>query len=175
MTNANIIEDLTLVPLPQWWQSPWVIAAGLLAAGVVVWLLAKFLRRPGRPQAAAPVPVGPPPHEDALRRLAALRSRMDSLSGYQLAIDVSDILRDYMSARFQLPIRYQTTREFLDAAATNPVLEVAQREEVAVFLGFCDLVKFAQRPANPSEQSGLLDTAEAFIRKAAQRSDAPNP
>lgn len=175
MTNANIIEDLTLIPLPQWWQNPWVIAAGIVVALALLWVLAKFLRRPGRPVAVAVVPAGPPPHEDALRRLAELRSRMNSLSGYQLAIDVSDILRDYMSARFQLPIRYQTTREFLDAAAANPVLDASQREEVAVFLGFCDLVKFARRPANPSEQSGLLDTAESFIRHAAQRSSVSNP
>ena len=39
MTNIGIIEDLTLVPVPTWWQNPWVwvaIATALVVTGYFV-------------------------------------------------------------------------------------------------------------------------------------------
>lgn len=166
-TRTNIIEDLTLLPLPQWWQSPWAIAGFVVAALVLGWLLVRWVRRPRPERPAAERLAGPPPHLDALRRLEELRKRQASLSAYELAIEVSDIVRDYISERFNLPVRFLTTREFLDAAVQNPALTSDQRGELGRFLGFCDLVKFARQPATPGEQAGLLDTAETFIRNAA--------
>lgn len=166
-TTTNIIEDLTLLPLPQWWQSPWVIVAFLVVATLLGLLLFRFVNRV-RPQVfVRAAPVGPPPHEEALRRLATLRTRQPSLGAHELAIEVSEILRDYVSARFGLPVRFQTTREFLDAAVRNPALSAIQREELGRFLGFCDLVKFARQPATATEQVGLLNNAETFIRNSA--------
>ena len=173
MNRTNVIEDLTLLPLPPWWLIPWVIAIAvlllaLLAAGVV--LLARL--RP-RPQPASAVPDGPPPDAEFLRRLAALRARRASLEAYPLAIEVSEILRGYLDARYRFHILYQTTREFLGAAVGRPELTEPRRQVLALFLGLCDDVKFARRPATVPEQDALLDTAEAFIRASAAPSTAP--
>ncbi len=109
-------------------------------------------------------PPGPPPQSEALRRLAELRERRPRPSAYELAILVSDILREFIAARFTLPIRFQTTREFLDLAAQRPELSREQRDTLSRFLSACDLMKFARQPATESELTALLDTAEHFIR-----------
>ncbi len=116
------------------------------------------------PSAPPSTPPGPPPQTEALRRLAELRGRQPRPSAYELAILVSDILREFIEARFAFPIRFQTTREFLDLAARRPELSPEQRDILARFLGACDLVKFAGQPATESEQTAFLDTAEHFIR-----------
>ena len=46
MNRTNLIDDLTLVPLPPWWQSPWAIAGFVLALVVLAvlgWLLRRLL------------------------------------------------------------------------------------------------------------------------------------
>lgn len=164
MNRTNIIDDLTLLPVPPWWTNPWLVAA--LLAGVVVfgWALYRLLTRPASASRTPSPPPGPPPRDVALRRLAELRQRQPRPSAYQLAILGSDILREFIEAWFALPIRFQTTREFLDLTAQRPELSREQRDVLAPFLGACDLMKFARQPATESEQTALLNTAEQFIR-----------
>jgi hypothetical protein len=166
MTNAVIIEDLTLVPVPVWWQSPWFIALvviGLAATGFFLWRWWK--NRPQPAPAAPPVPPGPPPHLEALRRLADLRARHAALDAYAVAIECSDILRTYIEARFGLPIRFQTTREFLGAARSAPELSGEAQTQLGVFLSFFDRLKFARANAQPAETLEAIDGAEQFIKR----------
>lgn len=168
MNRTNLVEDLTLLPLPPWWLNPWFIAAVVLSiaalTGLAVWL-ARRLRQPRVPPPPAPEP---PPSPDAfLRRLAELRSRQPSLAAYPLAIEVSDLLREWLEARHRLRIRYQTSREFLREASSRPELGESQRTALGEFLHVCDGIKFGQSPATPHELGGLLDTAERVIRDTA--------
>jgi hypothetical protein len=165
MNRTNLIEDLTLLPMPSWWESPWAWVAGFLAlallalAGVRWWRY----RLAGR---AAIVTLAPEPDrtQEFLERLEALRKRKHEFTPYELAIRSSDLLREFVEWRFRLNIRFQTTREFLEAASRDSALPPAERERLGSFLRFCDLVKFARRGATDAELSGLLDTAGAFIR-----------
>lgn len=165
MNETQLIDDLRLVPVPAWWQHPAVLAAMVLGiAGLValgVWILRRWQ---GRPPVPTPAPAGPPPHAASLARLEALRARRQSLSAYRLAIEVSEILRDFLEVRHALRIRYQTTREFLEGAAVHPALTPALRDTLAGFLRLCDAVKFARRPATDAELDGLLETAGRVIR-----------
>lgn len=165
MNQTNLIEDFTLLPLPEWWESPWVLAAlvlGGLVLGVVGyrWWRWWTARQPVR-ISAAPEPDRTP---EFLARLAALRARRGQLSAYDLAIACSDLLREYVEWRFRLAIRFQTTREFLEAAVRNAALVPEQREGLGQYLRFCDLVKFARQGATEGELSELLDAAETFLR-----------
>ncbi len=168
MNRTNVIEDLNLLPLPPWWLNPWVIVltvlgvAALIALGV--WLARR--QRPPAPAAAA-VPIPPVPPDEFLRRLAELRGRLPRVSAYQLAIEVSEILRAYLEARYRFRILYQTSREFLGEVAGRPELESEQRLALSGFLTLCDDLKFGQAPASEAEQTGLLDTAERVIRQTA--------
>lgn len=166
MTNVTIIEDLTLVPVPAWWESPWAWALGLILAATLSLLIHRWLK--SRPPAAIVVPSpppGPPPHLEALRRLGALRARQQELTGYEVALECSDILRVYIEGRFALPIRYQTTREFLGAAQAHPELGGEPRRELGEFLAFFDGIKFARNPAEREQMSKTIDGAERFVRR----------
>jgi hypothetical protein len=165
-TNEDIIEDLRLVPVPSIWNNPltWVIVA--IAVAAVIYFLARWFKSrpiPLKPQ-SPPLP-GPPPHVIALNRLQDLRARHSRISAYEVALECSDILRRYIETRFQSPIRYQTTREFLGAAHVSGELSADSRIELGKFLEFFDGIKFAQESALPGRTGAAIDDAERFVRK----------
>lgn len=166
MTNVTIIEDLTLVPVPAWWENPWVWALGLILAATLAYFLHRWIKsRPPARVTAPPPPAGPPPHLEALRRLAELRVRLEELTHYDVALECSDILRVYIEGRFTLPIRYQTTREFLGAAQAHPELGDEPRRELGEFLAFFDGIKFARNLAESEQMRATIDGAERFVRR----------
>jgi hypothetical protein len=165
-TNEGIIEDLLLVPVPSIWANPltWIVIA--IVAAALIYLLRRWMKSrtiPLKPQ--APPLSGPPAHIVALNRLQELRARHSKLTAYQVALECSDILRRYIEARFESPIRYQTTREFLGAAHVNAELSADSRVELGKFLKFFDGIKFAQESATPERTSAAVDDAEQFVRK----------
>ncbi len=166
MTNALIIEDLTLVPVPVWWQSLWFIALVMLVLTVAGFFVRRWWKnRPPPAPVASTAPPGPPPHLEALRRLAELRARHATLDAYAVAIECSDILRTYIEARFALPIRYQTTREFLGAAQAAPELNAESQAQLGEFLKFFDQLKFARANAPAEQTLATIDGAEQFVRR----------
>jgi hypothetical protein len=172
---AGFMEDLSLVRIPPWWQSPWflllvlalVVALGLWGRRIYLLRQLKAARRP-----TGPVAPGELPHLIALRQLEELRQRLDELGAYRLMIEASWVLRRYLEARFELRIVYQTTREFLRHAQTHAALAEAQRQSLGHYLKLCDLVKFARRGASREEMVQLLDYAVAFVQTCAQEGGA---
>ena len=165
-TNEGIIEDLRLVPVLSIWKNPltWIVIAVLVAA--LVYLLRRWIKsRPIPLKSQAPPLPGPPAHVVALNRLQELRARHSKLTAYQVALECSDILRRYIEARFQSPIRYQTTREFLGAAHASGELGADSRAELGKFLEFFDTIKFAQETATAERTGAAIDDAEQFVRK----------
>ena len=165
-TNEGIIEDLRLVPVPSIWTNPltWILLA--LVATVLIYVLRRWLKSRGIPlKPQAPPLPGPPAHVVALNRLQELRARHPKLTAYQVALECSDVLRRYIEARFESPIRYQTTREFLHAAHASGELSTDSRVELGKFLEFFDGIKFAQESAPLERTAAAIDDAELFVRK----------
>ena len=177
MTNSpTIIEDLTLVPVPAWWENPWAWALALFTFALIAYLVFRWLKsRPMPVVVAPPLPPGPPPHLEALRRLTELRVRQEKLTAYDVALECSDILRAYIEGRFALPIRYQTTREFLGAAQAHPELGAEPRRELGEFLAFFDGIKFAAGSAEPQQMRETIDGAERFVRRCIPAESQPGP
>jgi hypothetical protein len=167
MTNQTLIEDLMLVKVPEWWENPWLLAVVPLVIGAILYWVTRWWMRRSVAPLAKPEAEGPPCHEAFLLRLEMLRRRRAELTAYQLAIEVSEILRGYLEARYDFHIQYQTTREFLDSVVADSRFNPGHRAILSGFLGLCDAVKFARRSATGSEQDGLLDEAERFIRECA--------
>lgn len=167
MNRTNIIDDLTLVALPEWWQNPWLWLVGVLVLAGGGWWLARWLGRARPVVPPAYAGAHPPiPGAEALRRLRELKARLPEMKDYDLAIEASDILRAFIEGQHQLPIRYQTTREFLEDAAGSPQINGGQRETLAQFLRFCDLSKFARQPVTVEEMHQTVDTAIQFIQSS---------
>jgi hypothetical protein len=164
---ATFMEDLTLVRIPPFWQSPWFILLFLLSLAVLIFAGRRLYIRLHLKQTekkAEDLPPVEPPHLTALRRLEELRAKMFELGPYRLTIECSWVLRKYIEALFKLRIVYQTTREFLRHAQTHAALNEEQRASLGQYLQFCDKVKFARRGASQEEMVQLLDYAVAFVK-----------
>lgn len=150
------IEELPpLPPAPQW---PYWLAGGLVGAGVVgfvAWRIAR--RQPGRP------PL--PPDRWALqelKRIAALRLAEHG-QAERFHTLVSDVIRRYLEARYDLRAPKQTTQEFLRGLPEPSPLPAERQEKLAEFLRRCDLAKFAPVVVAVEECRQVLELARGVV------------
>ena len=146
------------VPWPAWvW---WAIGIGsAVALALLIWLLI-WLRSRRVPTRA------PTPRMIALRALEELRTRVREFDPYAFSVQVSDVLRTYVSGQFGLHATTQTSTEFLASIAQSPRFSDEDRRLLAAFLDRCDMLKFARIEAHAEENSELLDAATAFVQGA---------
>ncbi len=153
----DIAPPVDVFPYP-----PWMIATVALAAaavlGLLIWLLVRWMRqRPGPPPPSA--------HAIALSELAKLRARVNDTEPYAFSIEVSDVLRRFVSnAKFHLPATHQTSPEFLAAISRSPLFSQNDRALLARFLEKCDMIKFARVQATNADNAELVESALAFVR-----------
>jgi Domain of unknown function (DUF4381) len=139
--------------------SPWLVFLGvfvlLTVIGLVVWFIAKSLRRPTPPQ---------PPRERALALLEQIRTQITALNPYRFSIRVSDILRRYVTEQFGLPVTRQTSVEFLNGLRNSSPFSEDEKSLLEDFLNRCDLIKFARYEATRSDSELLLEEAIRFVK-----------
>jgi hypothetical protein len=105
---ARLVE----VPWPEWvW---WAIGLGsILILALVAWVIVRVIKN--RPKT-------PPPtaREIAIRELNTLRGRMLTAESYPFSVEVSDVLRKYISGHYSLHATQQTSPEFLASISDSP-------------------------------------------------------
>lgn len=147
--------DYSLIPT-------WLIllgsAAALLLFGWIIWLI--------RNRRRAPPPVESP-RSRALRLLQRAESEIERLTPYALSIRVSDILRQYVTEQYKLPLTHQTSVEFLNALSRSSEFSEEDKMLLDDFLNRCDLIKFARYEATQEDSRDLLQEAERFVRGGA--------
>ena len=150
-----IIEPPMDIPLA---ASLGLIIAILIAAA---WLW--FRRQPKRIQPEIVIPRRPP-WEIATERLDALEA-----SGYHkrgesrlFAIDLSEIVREYLEHRYGFEALEQTTTE-IKAALTHVELDDTQRRTLVDTLNGCDLAKYAKFHWPVPELEKSLTLARRFV------------
>jgi hypothetical protein len=144
------------VPWPPWvWWAIGVGAAVVLALLVclIVWLV--------RRKPAVPAPT---PRMIALRALDELRAHIHELDPYAFSVRVSDVLRTYVSAQFDLKATTQTSPEFLASIVDSPRFSSVDRQLLATFLDRCDMLKFARIEGRAEENGELLGAAAVFAQ-----------
>ncbi len=176
-TNTPGLEDIP--PLrpphaelpPAFWEQYGfgVIASGVLVlalAGVAAW----YLLRP-RP------PLSVPPEVQARQALEHLRRQPED---GRLLSRVSQVLRHYVTAAFELPPEELTTAEFCRAMASHAPIGPELAGALSDFLRQCDQRKFSPpAPAPPLSAVPqalklieLADARRAQLRQAAQAQPA---
>jgi len=152
----DIRPPLDVFPYPMWM----VLTAGGIALAVLalaVTLIVRAMRN--RPKAPPPTP-----REIALKRLREAEADLTRKEPYAFSIQVSDILRQYVSAQYHLHATEQTSPEFLSDAAKSPHFTGADKQLLTQFLERCDLIKFARIDATEEESKALLDQAVRFVK-----------
>jgi len=144
--------DYSLLP-------PWVIFSGaflgLALLGLIVWWLRRRWQRP-KPQQS--------PRERTLALLDGIGREIETLSPYQFSIRVSDVLRRYVTDRYQLPVTRQTSVEFLSALTKASPFSEDEKSLLEDFLNRCDLIKFARYHATKEDSRLLLEEATRFVQ-----------
>ena len=151
------------IAIPTVWPTLLLIAGAAALAvllGVGVYWLVKRLRK-------ARIKT---PAEIALERLARARAIARQGRATELSAELSDAVREYIQARFELRAPHRTTEEFLhELLSTRRTPIAAHREALGEFLGACDLAKFARFAIDVEHMNAMLDAAESFVRAT----DAP--
>jgi hypothetical protein len=153
------------------------IAGGLAAAGLGA-ALALFIRRRLRARAAhRPAPPPRPAHEVALERLDRLGAQLagsDDLRPF--TFELSEIIREYLGARFSFDSLELTTEELvLRLRRRGPIQEMRGfvLGEVEGWLAGCDLVKFAKVSPSMAEARGALETGIRIVESSRPRPEPP--
>ncbi len=129
----------------------------LLAGGALLYLRRR--RRHG--QASAPAA-----HEVALARLAQAQTLMANGQADEFAAVLAEILRSYIEARFHLPARNRTSREFVRALVQDPAVPPQlrkHRDHLRQWLRNCDMAKFACSSLTREQMQAMLDAVRDFI------------
>jgi hypothetical protein len=102
--------------------------------------------------------------EIALRRLEALRGLMQPGRVREFSSAISDIVRQYIEAGFQVTATHRTTEEFLhDILETENSPLSPHRSLLAEFLRQCDLAKFAGVSLSTATMESLYQSARGFV------------
>jgi hypothetical protein len=133
-----------LIPATYWEQHSSAIIFLVAAAIIVVCALLWFLLRPKSPARV-------PPELEARQALEALRRQRET--GAVLS-RVSQILRSYLAAAFDLPPGEMTTAEFCEVLTTNPRVGTELSSTLTKFLRGSDEQKFSPAPP-PATQSAV--------------------
>ncbi len=148
--------------------TPWLPWAGLAVAALALTAVVWGLRRRRRSSQKAL-----PPEQWAmgeLRRLETTGSTNRSSSEYHTAL--SDVIRRYLTERFDLPATRRTTAEFLETVARTGRLSAEQQALLRDFLERCDLAKFAPVGASPEEGREAAALARALVERTAGTTSA---
>jgi hypothetical protein len=153
-------RDLTLV----------YVAGALVAAALgalVTWLVVRRLRsrvhlRPGPPPR--------PAHEIAMDRLDRLGTYgfLENADNRPFYFAVSEIIRDYLGARFGFDSLELTTDELMAELARQASRDLVMGE-IKGWLSACDLVKFAKVSPTAAESRGTLENAIRIVESTRPR------
>jgi len=152
---APIAPPVPVFPYPMWMVASAAVVV-LLVVAAMVWAVVRHIKN-------CPKPAPPTPRELALAALEALRNRIAQLEPHPFSIEVSDVLRLFVTREFRMRATQQTSPEFLAAAAASPRFSEADKALLAAFLEKADLIKFARLQAGTSDSEQLLEQARRFV------------
>ena len=173
-TSPETVQDIAdiapLAVVPS--ATPWLAIAlgGALLLGLLGWFL---LRRKSKVAEARAEKPQLPPFEEAMERLATLNpgALIRANRARELCFDLSEVLRRYISRRFDVDALESTTTEFLALVPKLPIT-AAQRQWIGRFCEATDIVKFAGMPILESEAADLVSGLQDFLRQTRPREDA---
>lgn len=153
------VKDIKGVMYPFSWLKLflWVLAAAI-GLWVMVKLAFKFIFKKPPPKL---------PHEVALEEIDAASKQFASGGDVKdYYVRISDAVRRYIEIVFSLKAPEMTTQEFLMSLGGSSKLQSSHKELLSVFMGACDMVKFAKYKPVRNDIEGVCNTAKKFIEES---------
>lgn len=148
----------------------WLLT-GIAVAGIVV-LTVYYLQRRKRSQPLVALRRKPllPAHIIALEELDKLRARKLWQTGKvkQYHTELTEIVRSYIEAKFNIPALEMVTHEIIEAVGKTG-MNSETLTKLTQMLGLADLVKFARENPLPDEQERSLNQAIEFVKESIQQ------
>jgi hypothetical protein len=167
-TAKGFIDIVEPIELPMNWKEYIqayyhyaLIAIGIIMAlAILAYLLGSSPKRTDDTISKIVIPA----HVTALERLAQLQSeslwQMGAVKAYH--IQVSDIVREYIENRFEIPVKESTTDEIKHLLKITR-MEKSLRAEIIESLRISDLVKFAKSIPVAEVNESCLATAYKLV------------
>ncbi len=160
------VEDQRVVRALTWGGA---VTGGALALLILGLLVRRAWKR--RVPVEATLAAGPAraPDAVAMEKLAALRAAGDfGRDGYRpFYFALTEIVREYLGARYGFDALEMTTTEVLDELARRAPHLTANDADVPRFFADCDLVKFAKAGSTDAAANAALDAAQAIVLSTA--------
>jgi len=114
-----------------------------------------------------------PPEFVARNRLQQICSGMDNQAPNKVSLEISEAVKDFLTAQYQDPIRFETAEEYLSRisrpTATGSIkFSVSLTEEVRSFMNMSQELKFAQIREAGTRVPALVNQAIRIIEMAVQ-------
>ncbi|MBS1615170.1 MAG: hypothetical protein JST06_03535 [Bacteroidetes bacterium] len=141
----------------------WILAGAVLLLALIGFIIWRKTRK--KPQVIIPPPPPEPIHEKALRLLANLETeglwQRGEVKEYYICL--TDILRNYVEARFNIPALERTTDELTAAAGKHSEL-CLQVQRLHGILATADMAKFARaQPTAAEHVAAMQDTKDLIL------------
>ena len=138
------------------WHFLWLL---LLLIPLLIWLFRK------KTASEEKIPL----HRKTLDALALLRADVisKSVSAESGVIRLTDVIRNYLEQRYDLPDSGKTTPEFLEDMENNSPLPESDRPFLQHFLNSADMIKFAKAPCDATAVNSAIDSAEKLVANTA--------
>ena len=162
---VDIVEDDPLEPLPDPWKNAIWIAVGILAAliiiAVIIIAVRTLMREKTRTLTAEYV---------TLKKLSEVETKAAALSPNEFSLQVSEIIKDFVKSRFNDPLRYETTDEFLARIAESESVSITPqvRDQLGEFLKIAEEIKFGLPPDAEAQKMPLHQKAVTIVETQRQ-------
>jgi hypothetical protein len=155
---------------------PWLLLAIIIVSAIILYRRYLKKKREGVPILPKPVKPKIPPHRVALDALENLQRKKLWQSGRvkEYHSEITDILRHYLEASFNIMAVEMTTSEIMEASLTQEMPSQA-REKLRLIFERSDLVKFAKSMPLPAEHEESFMHAVDFIRSSIPLVPEPEP
>jgi hypothetical protein len=155
-----------------WIKSNWLLLSlfALILLGVITYFILEKRKKSLPPPPPPPVPA----HIIAYGKLKEVEESklVESADAKTFYSVVSEIIREYIENRFDVPALEQTTEELLMAMRNKDLPEDAAKQLTSM-LRFSDLVKFAKEEPDEFEKNRLLRYAWDFVDLTKYKNENP--
>lgn len=167
------IKDIVAVPASWLDYLPYILLGAVLA-GVIIGIII-YLKKRKKPEPKPAFIPGETLQQRTLRLLRELDEQQIWQRGQvkEYYVALTDILRQYLEARFKIMAMEQTTDELLEQANRHTVL-VRHREQLSQILRTADLAKFAKAQPLPAEHVQAMELTQSFVIQTPQPEE-PKP